>query len=221
VQTIGAAAVVAKTMMPKPATAGEASEPNEVWQDEHHKDYDDYGDSHCFLRGTKIDTGRARVRVERVKAGDLLLTHAEGWRAVQRVLRFDSTQPPVCIAGSAFAPMVPEEDLFVSRGHAILIDGMLVTAGSLVNGRSIRIADEIKQPEYYHLAFAEHELISVHNLWCESYVEGREADMDEVIDLGLRGQMASHLRSAVSPWFDCRTPIDLVRNRIEERALAL
>jgi hypothetical protein len=34
-------------------------------------------------------------------------------------------------------------------------------------------------------------------------------------------QIASHLRSAVSPWFDCRTPIDLMRNRIEERALAL
>jgi hypothetical protein len=33
--------------------------------------------------------------------------------------------------------------------------------------------------------------------------------------------MASHLRSAVAPWWDIRRPVDVVRSRIEERALSL
>jgi hypothetical protein len=31
---------------------------------------------------------------------------------------------------------------------------------------------------------------------------------------GARGQMASHLRSALSPWIEVRQPVDILRDRL-------
>ena len=38
---------------------------------------------------------------------------------------------------------------------------------------------------------------------------------------GERGELKSRLRSAISPWLDRREPIDVIRDRLEERGLAL
>jgi hypothetical protein len=38
---------------------------------------------------------------------------------------------------------------------------------------------------------------------------------------GRRGELKSRIRSAVSPWFDRREPIDMIRDRLEERGIAL
>ena len=36
---------------------------------------------------------------------------------------------------------------------------------------------------------------------------------------GGRGELKSRIRSAISPWLDRREPLDVIRDRIEERAL--
>jgi hypothetical protein len=38
---------------------------------------------------------------------------------------------------------------------------------------------------------------------------------------GARSEVASRIRSAISPWFDVRRPLDVIRDRIEERGLAM
>jgi hypothetical protein len=38
---------------------------------------------------------------------------------------------------------------------------------------------------------------------------------------GRRGELKSRVRSAMSPWLDRREPIDVIRDRLEERAIAL
>ena len=107
----------------------------------------------------------------------------------------------------------PNTDLYLSPGHAILVAGALVTAGSLVNGSSIRSATEIAEPDYLHLELDESDLLYVHGVACESYVQGRAADM--VLDAsGARAQIASHLRSALSPWIEVRRPVDILRDRL-------
>ena len=40
---------------------------------------------------------------------------------------------PVRIVRSALAPNVPQADLYVTQTHALVIDGVLVPAGNLVN----------------------------------------------------------------------------------------
>jgi hypothetical protein len=152
--------------------------------------------------------------------GDLVLTCGNGVQPVQNVIRVASEATPVRIVRSALAAEVPNADLYVSPGHAVLVDDVLVTAGSLVNGRTIRYAEEIDEPEYFHLEFANHESVYAHNVPCESFVEGRAADI--VLDVaGARDQMKSHLRSALSPWVDRRAMVDVIRDRIEERACSM
>ena len=166
----------------------------------------------CFLRGTQVITSNGTCLIEDILPDDQVLTLA-GFKPVQEVLRFAAPSPPVCIARSALGDERPNADLYLSSGHAILVDGALVTAGSLVNGRTIRSATEVTAPEYLHLEFAAPEMICVHSVACESYVEGRAADM--VLDAsGARAQIASHLRSALSPWIDVRRPVDILRDRL-------
>ena len=38
---------------------------------------------------------------------------------------------------------------------------------------------------------------------------------------GGRGEFKSRIRSAMSPWLDRREPLDVIRDRLEERGLAL
>ena len=198
VAAVGAAALLAKTVLPKRAKAcPDPSPPGCV----------------CFLKGTQIITACGAQAIEDMSCGDLVLTRGNGLQPVQNVIHFASETTPVHIVRSALAAEVPNADLYVSPGHAILVDDVLVTAGSLVNGRTIRYAEEIDEPEYFHLEFANHELVYAHNVPCESFVEGRAADM--VLDVaGARGQMKSHLRSALSPWIEVRRPVDILRDRL-------
>ena len=46
---------------------------------------------------------------------------------------------PVRVARSALSLDDPCADLYVTREHALLIDGVLVTAGSLINGTTITV----------------------------------------------------------------------------------
>ena len=71
--------------------------------------------------------------------------------------------------------------------------------------------------EYFHIELPIYDAIYAAGLPCESYIAQRTV-------MGLRNsrqRMASHLRSAVAPWWDIRRPVDVVRSRIEERALSL
>jgi hypothetical protein len=38
---------------------------------------------------------------------------------------------------------------------------------------------------------------------------------------GRRGQLRSRFRSAISPWYDRREKLDVIRDRLEERAFSL
>ena len=36
-----------------------------------------------------------------------------------------------------------------------------------------------------------------------------------------RGALKSRMRSAISPWFECRKQVDVIRDRLEERGIML
>ncbi len=150
---------------------------------------------------------------------------------------------PVRIARSALDDNVPHADLLLTAAHALFIDGVLVPAGDLVNGTTITLdeADEFDRLDYFHIKLENHGVIDAQGASCETLLSLSESDatFDDYVRkygpressempcaprLGLNGRRAelmSQLRSAVSVWFDRRRALDVIRDRIEERGLAL
>ncbi len=207
--------------------------------------------SQCFLKGTKIRTLDGERKIEDLAVGDVALTHFSGTRRIQWIGRSaykkdDPRRPwpgyakPVRIARSALAPNVPHADLFVSGGHALFIDDVLIPASSLVNGATIAFydAEEFDELEYYHVKLETHDVIYAEGAACESlqtvretasnFAEYRQLYGEPHIDEtscapvicyeGRKGKIMSHLRSAVSPWVDYRTQLDVIRDRLAGRS---
>ncbi|MEM9717569.1 MAG: Hint domain-containing protein, partial [Pseudomonadota bacterium] len=80
---------------------------------------------------------------------------------------------PVQIKASAFGTGLPSRDLFVSPDHAIFVDGMLISASALVNGRTIFQVDAMPLPgfRYFHVMTDAHEVLLAEALPVESYID--------------------------------------------------
>ena len=134
----------------------------------------------CFVAGTMIRTPRGEVAIETLRRGDMVLT-SDGkarpldWLGRQTVSsRFaDPIRSwPIRVKAGAIGDNVPCRDLLVSPDHALLVEGVLMHAGALVNGTSI--VRETTVPEifvYYHIELADHSLILVENTPAETFID--------------------------------------------------
>ncbi len=125
-------------------------------------------DPMCFLCGTAIMTKAGEISIERLKIGDLVKTVNGKDMAVKWIGRhvykkngasWPSSVVPIRVARHAIDPQTPHRDLYVSPGHALFIDGVLIRAKDLVNGISITPAlpDDREMIEYYHIVLDTHE----------------------------------------------------------------
>jgi hypothetical protein len=134
----------------------------------------------CFMTGTLVRTPDGEVAIETLKHGDLVLT-SDGfakpvnWLGKQTVsTRFaDPVRSyPIRVKAGALAENVPSRDLLVSPDHALLVDGVMVHAGALVNGTSIiREGDVPEIFVYYHVELDDHSLILAENTPAETFVD--------------------------------------------------
>jgi hypothetical protein len=143
----------------------------------------DFTSTVCFMPGTMIRTPDGEVAVETLKRGDLVLTadnRAEpvAWIGRQTVSRLFSDPArvwPIRIRAGALGENVPSRDLLISPDHAILIDGMLVQAGALVNGLSITREGKVPATfTYYHVETGDHSLILAENVPAETFVDNAD-----------------------------------------------
>jgi hypothetical protein len=134
----------------------------------------------CFLEGTRIGCPGGERAVESLAAGDLILTASGETRAVRWIGRqsvvavFASPlhHYPIRIAAGALADHVPTRDLFVSPGHALLIDGLLVQANALVNGTSItRVVRPAPRFTWFHIETEDHAVILAEGTPAETFVD--------------------------------------------------
>src|SRR5262252_7237216 len=134
----------------------------------------------CYCRGTLIRTPCGDVKVEELAIGDLVTTIAGEAKPIKWIGRrgyageFIAGNPavlPIVVRAGALAPEIPVRDLWLSPGHALLIDGVMVASEHLINGLTILQAKAVDQVEYFHLEFEAHELIRAEGAPAESYVE--------------------------------------------------
>lgn len=154
--------------------------------------------------------------------------------------RWDESVAPVRVAQSAISPGVPARDLYLSPEHALFLDGFLIPVKYLINGLTITQDVTARDVvEYFHIEFDAHEVF---------YAEGAAVESLRVIDAGQvasefaqyqregsgGGSMAPYApvlgynggrqetvalaRLAVYPWVDVRDRIQIVSDRLAERA---
>ena len=208
----------------------------------------------CFLKGTNIRTVEGDRKIEDLSPGDLLPTVFGGICPIQWIGRYVLTKSdptkawvkkvlPVRIARSALGLDVPCADLCVTKKHALLIDGVLVTAGSLINGTTITVYDprELDELEFFHIKLERHNAIFAQGAACETlrkveesagnfaqylldhgHLTTQEAPCAPVLScIGGRREIRSRFRSAIAPWIDCRQQVDIIRDELEERGIAV
>jgi hypothetical protein len=136
-------------------------------------------DVSCFLAGTRILTARGEVAVEALRIGDRLKTLHAGYQKIKwigtrgyhgRFIAGNKAALPICIKRGAIDANIPARDLFVSPGHAICIDGVLIHASRLVNGVSVVQLDRVDSVTYYHIELENHEVIFVENCGAETFL---------------------------------------------------
>ena len=132
------------------------------------------------MPGTRVATPLGEVAVETLKIGDLVTTaegHAApvrwiGRQTVSRVFADPLRVLPIRIQAGALGESLPARDLLISADHAILIDGVLVQAGALVNGRSIRRETDVPMTfTYYHVELDDHALILAEGVPAETFID--------------------------------------------------
>jgi hypothetical protein len=150
---------------------------------------------------------------------------------------------PVRIAKSALAPSTPHRDLFVSQYHCLYLDGVLIPAMHLVNRSSISRydVDHLRAIEYFHIKLDDHAVVFAEGAACETLlavtrensdaVEYREytrlhgepllPDRPAAPILGYNGgraRLRGRIRSALAPIVDVRGKLEIVRDRLRQRA---
>ncbi len=135
----------------------------------------------CFLKSTRIRTPSGDRPVEELRIGDEVTTASGAARPIRWIgrqrftswlRRWTETVRPIRIKKGAFGDMVPSRDLYVSPGHAFLVDGVLVTARMLCNGTSIAPVKPVGNTvEYYNIELATHDVIFAEDAPAETYFD--------------------------------------------------
>ncbi len=140
-------------------------------------------DTLCFVEGTQVSVPGGVADVRELKMGDLILL-ADGRSAPIRWIGRTAVvtrsadwmrTAPIRISAGALEDNLPVRDLLVSPCHALLVDGVLIQAGALVNGSTI--VRQLSMPAtftYYHIELENHELILAEGVAAETFVDNAD-----------------------------------------------
>jgi hypothetical protein len=136
----------------------------------------------CFAAGTLISTPDGEAAVETLKIGDLVMT-ADGravpvkWIGRQTVTKFFTPVErfaPVRVTAGALGGGLPHTDLVLTSDHALILDGLAINAGALVNGTTILLDPVDSLPDrvtYHHVETEGHEVILANGAPAETFVD--------------------------------------------------
>ena len=150
---------------------------------------------------------------------------------------------PVRVSRFAIDDVTPHRDVCLSQWHSLFIDGVLVPARHLVNGRSIRFDETALSSEtleYFHVELETHEVIFADGMPVESYMyAGGIVAWDNTDEYQQRygahrimspfapvhsynggfDELGGLIRLVASRIVDVRDPIQVAHDRLKRRAL--
>ncbi|CAN0116237.1 unnamed protein product, partial [Chrysoparadoxa australica] len=96
----------------------------------------------CFLAGTLIATPKGEVPVETLRRGDPIMTASGqvvsvkwvGYQKIHNSMFTSETRAPVCVSAGGVGGGLPHGDLFLTADHGLILAGVVINAGALVNG---------------------------------------------------------------------------------------
>lgn len=141
-----------------------------------------YAASPCFLTGTRILTSDGPRRIETLTDNDFVQTADGrltrviwvGYRRVDARIAPASWHAVVEIDAGALGNGVPQGTLRLTADHALLVDGLLVQAGALVNDTTIRWANaDVLSQGYtvWHVETDAHDIILAEGAPAETYID--------------------------------------------------
>ncbi|MCV9967722.1 Hint domain-containing protein [Pararhizobium sp. BT-229] len=208
----------------------------------------------CFLRGTAIGTPTGEVCIEHLRIGDFVKTVRGKAMAVKWIGRhmfkrsgpsWSASAVPIRISRHALDERTPHRDLYLSAGHALFIDGVLIRVKDLVNGVSIApaVPADREAIEYYHIVLESHEVILAEGASAETFFfkANNHEDFTNFAEFGRlypagfdmkpfapivavdsgREQLMALLPSRLSRGLQLRRPAHTIRERIVKRAQQL
>ncbi|MCG6942395.1 MAG: Hint domain-containing protein [Thiohalocapsa sp.] len=152
----------------------------------------------CFAAGTLIASPDGERAVETLKIGDLITTSDGravpvkwlGRQTLHKIFTPAERFVPVRVTAGALGGGLPHTDLVLTAEHALILDGLAINAGALVNGTTIAYEPVERLPDrvtYYHVETECHEVILANGGPAETYVDyaaRRTFDnYDEYLDL--------------------------------------
>ncbi|CAI3957704.1 Ca2+-binding protein [Commensalibacter communis] len=190
----------------------------------------------CFVTGTHILTPDGEVTVENLQVGDQVVTLQDGRQVTKTIVwaghmdvdvnhyEHKDTLYPVCIKAHAFGLNQPCRDLLVTPEHTIYVDGGLIPARMLVNGRSIIVDKSMDRFTVYHIETEEHSILLSENLTTESYLntDDRHLFNGDAVNLHLTfDENAGHQsweNDAAAPLTVARHQVEPIWQRLDRRA---
>jgi len=138
------------------------------------------GGAQCFLRGTAILTDCGEKPVEDLRVGDIVALPDGSARPVKWVgrqvfkksgQRWHEGVVPIRVSRHALDSRTPHSDLYLSPGHALFLNGVLIRVRDLVNGTTIApvVPDDDTSIEYYAVLLSTHELILAEGAAAETF----------------------------------------------------
>jgi hypothetical protein len=137
------------------------------------------GGGMCFLQGTSVMTSTGEVFIEDLQIGDRVETVSGEARTVKWIgrqtykqsgLSWHDSVVPIRICRHALGPNTPHRDLYLSPGHALFIDGVLIRVKDLVNGTSIAAAPHRETIEYFQIVLDSHDVILAEGVPAETFL---------------------------------------------------
>ncbi|MDO3431391.1 Hint domain-containing protein [Rhizobium sp. CBN3] len=136
--------------------------------------------ANCFLRGTAILTDCGEKPVEDLSIGDRIALPDGSTRAVKWVgrqsfkksaARWQKDVVPIRVCRHALDGHTPHSDLYLSPGHALYLNGVLIQVKELVNGTTIAPVTPAADAsiDYYAVMLDTHEAILAEGAAAESF----------------------------------------------------